>query len=109
MKFSPVHTTNKAANCAVKAAPPQTVGNDVDLDGLRCLLPACSREDKESYMRCLRRAPTSDWGKSTLRRMLDACIAAVVVVITAVPMLSSHARFGSRRRGRRSFASIVSG
>ena len=85
MSFSPIQTTKK--NCAVDALPQQVSGNGVDLDSLRCLLPACSREDKESYVRCLRRPPTSDWGRSTLRRMLDTFTAAVVVVITAIPML----------------------
>lgn len=87
MNVPPIQTANRTSNCAVEAMPPPSILNDVDLDSLRCLLPACSRKDEAAFTRCLRRAPTSKWGKSALRRMLDSSIAAVVVVTSAVPML----------------------
>ncbi len=87
MSLSPIQATKVTTICAVDALRPHTIANAVALDSLRCLLPDCSREDEDAFTRCLRRAPISNWGKSALRRILDTTIAAVVVAITAVPML----------------------
>jgi len=60
---------------------------DFDVDGLRYLLPPCSRYDDTAFRRCIRRVPSSAWCSSRLRRCLDILISASVLIVFAVPML----------------------
>jgi lipopolysaccharide/colanic/teichoic acid biosynthesis glycosyltransferase len=80
---------DRAPDFSLDVLPPEktAIGNAVDLGGLRCLLPACSQEDESAFKRCLGCVPTSNWGRSTMRRMLDISLAAAVLAIMAVPML----------------------
>ena len=89
MSVSPNHRPRGASDSSLDAFSAEKLGitGAVDLDSLRCLLPACPQQDEDTFSRCLRCAPTSNWGQSALRRMVDTAIAAVVVAMSSFPML----------------------